>query len=605
MPAASRRKNANAVTEPPQDPERWRDIQANVRKMDDLYDATFYTWLRSEDNVLVTASYLQRLAGDYDLERIEHALCWLVADWRLESIAILLRQVTFDWAQKGEQGEKDRARLVLSITENWAIQYVARLVCALLSNASMPLYVSPVIPHDPLNQFHAFPNSQPPPMITPHSSHPTASPHTSLDTQSALLQGRRMAVGNEVAAVAAAAAASVSASSQSIASPTSTSSPTTPTTGSFQHQLPRLLPALTPGSSPTPPPTSPLAPAPITFPISASSLSSRSRAQLSTNAGGSMTLPRSARLSSQRRPTPAQTSLQAVLHHDTQRYSHSPQTPATAQISASSSLNATSHSPVPGQTILTEPQQVSVAPQYASGFQPTHQRSQTTNGVVSAGSGQHDLSRHARPNGQGVVYNATVQPHAHSNGMSNVPLTYQQPQPQLQHLQPTFRGHLQASQQRTYAFMEHSSHISSTSMHAMPSPAVTPVASRLASPLTSPVSRTSTPYPSAPKPSWCTQQSSMNTNPVFYVNKPLFMECLAKKWSFCKLSEFFQSLDAAAGISVRLKCTLLKNTALKEEEQMRRASPLPGSNSGNNKAEAQSRNRESVPSAQPEPQAPR
>ncbi|KAF9155145.1 hypothetical protein DFQ26_009828 [Actinomortierella ambigua] len=71
--------------------------------MDDLYDATFYTWLRSEDNVLVTASYLQRLAGDYDLERIEHALCWLVAEWRLESISILLRQVTFDWAQKGEQ----------------------------------------------------------------------------------------------------------------------------------------------------------------------------------------------------------------------------------------------------------------------------------------------------------------------------------------------------------------------------------------------------------------------------------------------------------------------------------------------------------------------
>ena len=73
--------------------------------MDDLYDATFYSWLRSEDNVLVTASYLQRLAGEYDLDRIEHALCWLVNGWRLESIAILVKQVTFDWAiAKGDQG---------------------------------------------------------------------------------------------------------------------------------------------------------------------------------------------------------------------------------------------------------------------------------------------------------------------------------------------------------------------------------------------------------------------------------------------------------------------------------------------------------------------
>ena len=74
--------------------------------MDDLYDATFYTWLRSEDNVLVTASYLQRLAGEYDLERIEHALCWLVNGWRLESIAVLVKQVTFDWTPtKGTQGK--------------------------------------------------------------------------------------------------------------------------------------------------------------------------------------------------------------------------------------------------------------------------------------------------------------------------------------------------------------------------------------------------------------------------------------------------------------------------------------------------------------------
>lgn len=81
--------------------------------MDDLYDATFYTWLKSEDNVLVTASYLQRLAGEYDHDRIEHALCWLVHGWRLESIAVLVKQVTFDWIHvHGEQGKTKNVAFV-------------------------------------------------------------------------------------------------------------------------------------------------------------------------------------------------------------------------------------------------------------------------------------------------------------------------------------------------------------------------------------------------------------------------------------------------------------------------------------------------------------
>ncbi|KAF9350185.1 hypothetical protein BGX34_001358, partial [Mortierella sp. NVP85] len=139
-------KNAKATTEIKADPELWRDIQANVRKMDDLYDATFYMWLRSEDNVLVTASYLQRLAGEYDLERIEHALCWLVNGWRLESIAILVKQVTFDWVvTKGDQGELNRARLVLALTDNWAIQYIARLACTLLTSAQAASPPAPLL----------------------------------------------------------------------------------------------------------------------------------------------------------------------------------------------------------------------------------------------------------------------------------------------------------------------------------------------------------------------------------------------------------------------------------------------------------------------------
>ncbi|KAF9290777.1 hypothetical protein BGZ68_006011, partial [Mortierella alpina] len=54
-------------------------------------------------------------------------------------------------------------------------------------------------------------------------------------------------------------------------------------------------------------------------------------------------------------------------------------------------------------------------------------------------------------------------------------------------------------------------------------------------------------------------------SPVFYMNKSLFMEELSRKWSFCRLSEFFQCMDPASGISHRFKCKLLKESALKEE----------------------------------------
>ncbi|KAG0092562.1 hypothetical protein BGZ92_009357 [Podila epicladia] len=156
--------------------------------MDDLYDATFYTWLRSEDNVLVTASYLQRLTGEYSLDRIEHALCWLVNGWRLESIAILIKQVTFDWVTtKGDQGEIDRAQLVLALTDNWAIQFLTRLACTLLTASTLPPGPPSTTPkqHQPYS-----PSSSPSSPTLPHASIIYSTPPQA--------HGRRMAISRRV-----------------------------------------------------------------------------------------------------------------------------------------------------------------------------------------------------------------------------------------------------------------------------------------------------------------------------------------------------------------------------------------------------------------------
>ncbi|KAG2187841.1 hypothetical protein INT44_000591 [Umbelopsis vinacea] len=115
----------------------WRDVYRNIKCMDQLYDATFYSWLKSEDNVLVTAVYLHRIANEYPLFRIINALKWLISDWRLESISILVRHVTVDW--KDEVGDLRRAHLLRHLTHSWATQYTATLITTILAT---PPYMS-------------------------------------------------------------------------------------------------------------------------------------------------------------------------------------------------------------------------------------------------------------------------------------------------------------------------------------------------------------------------------------------------------------------------------------------------------------------------------
>lgn len=109
----------------------WRDVYRNIKCMDQLYDATFYSWLKSEDNVLVTAVYLHRIANEYPLVRIINALKWLISDWRLESISILVRHVTVDWSD--EVGDLRRAHLLRHLTHSWATQYTATLITTILA----------------------------------------------------------------------------------------------------------------------------------------------------------------------------------------------------------------------------------------------------------------------------------------------------------------------------------------------------------------------------------------------------------------------------------------------------------------------------------------
>ncbi|SAM00708.1 hypothetical protein [Absidia glauca] len=115
----------------------WKDVHWTIEQMDHLYDATFYSWLKSEDNVLVTAMYLHRIANEYSLDRLVNAVKWLVADWRWESTSILVRHITVGWCD--EQGDIRRATLLRQLTLSKATHYTATLITTILAN---PPYVT-------------------------------------------------------------------------------------------------------------------------------------------------------------------------------------------------------------------------------------------------------------------------------------------------------------------------------------------------------------------------------------------------------------------------------------------------------------------------------
>ncbi|KAJ1643958.1 hypothetical protein LPJ64_004317 [Coemansia asiatica] len=134
----------------------WQDVGANVLRMDSLYDASFHDWLKCEDNVSIIASYLQRIANEYPMDRIINALRWLVSSWRLESTAVIVRHITADWAVPQNpppkpntssssflmdgshsslqsdpsvlSGEARRGVLVRELTKDWTCQQIAQLV---------------------------------------------------------------------------------------------------------------------------------------------------------------------------------------------------------------------------------------------------------------------------------------------------------------------------------------------------------------------------------------------------------------------------------------------------------------------------------------------
>lgn len=74
------------------------DPDTNMRTMDRLYNASFYDFVRSEENVMLISRHLQPIMKEFDVKTCVNAVRWMTEGWCLESVAKLLKLVTRDWS---------------------------------------------------------------------------------------------------------------------------------------------------------------------------------------------------------------------------------------------------------------------------------------------------------------------------------------------------------------------------------------------------------------------------------------------------------------------------------------------------------------------------
>ncbi|KAH6580723.1 hypothetical protein BASA61_009459 [Batrachochytrium salamandrivorans] len=123
--------------EPPK-PAPWSDEYAHIdidwsmQAMDTLYAASFYDYVRDEDNIVVTGPKLARLIKDYRPKQVAKAVLWMVQGWSVHKTAKLLAMIFTDWLP-------DLAGCVFAIVcRDWPLKPQTTLCAAYLLHSEPP-----------------------------------------------------------------------------------------------------------------------------------------------------------------------------------------------------------------------------------------------------------------------------------------------------------------------------------------------------------------------------------------------------------------------------------------------------------------------------------
>lgn len=102
------------------------DCEVSVKLMDSLWNASFYEFVRDEQNVDCVARHLVNVVRDMEVSSISNGLSWLIKGWGVDSVACLLKRLTSDW-------EPDRTALIVGhLTTGWPMRPSLYLLLALL-----------------------------------------------------------------------------------------------------------------------------------------------------------------------------------------------------------------------------------------------------------------------------------------------------------------------------------------------------------------------------------------------------------------------------------------------------------------------------------------
>ncbi|KAM0674549.1 hypothetical protein GVAV_002167 [Gurleya vavrai] len=103
------------------------DIENTVNFMDTTYDANFGEWIRNEENARIVAHNLKKYVCKYPNEEFITVLKYIVRDWTLRSIIILIKKI-FD------KKFLDNTEILQGLVYTWNSVFIAEFLMSIMKN---------------------------------------------------------------------------------------------------------------------------------------------------------------------------------------------------------------------------------------------------------------------------------------------------------------------------------------------------------------------------------------------------------------------------------------------------------------------------------------
>jgi hypothetical protein len=118
-------------------PKTYADVDNSIKDMDKKYGTTFYSWIKSEENIGYLCTFKRQMFDQYFESRPEsliYAIQWLTSEWSIPSIAELLLKLFYHYRLESEKF----CFVLKGLTKEWKITRIVELINVLLigENAS-------------------------------------------------------------------------------------------------------------------------------------------------------------------------------------------------------------------------------------------------------------------------------------------------------------------------------------------------------------------------------------------------------------------------------------------------------------------------------------